>query len=1156
MSARENTRVIISLTWRLSFVLLAGGLLEVRAEQRNNAATPFAPAQTITDAVESTPYAGTLRVTKQIGLHNDTPIDITPPEGRNLLPIRFILNRTDDSTFFLSATRENGLFNFGAETAAKLDSSELKFSVPEFDYLGSILSIQIDLQFQDGGALSGKFVGLDEQNGTGVEGGLAMSVADPSQATWFNGIFAGNITVQTESGDSSRVDGIKDEMMRLFTFTDQAFVQVGNLAAFTFFPVSLGNKLSANARQVLPHPLFTASSPSAEGTYILLGYFVGLPAQNTLSLIIDDQVLTQIGIPDDDPLYNEVETYGFNREGDALTAQIYWKEEDLSGKPEIGEVTSQYIGALVEETFNIVKVEIVPNEIKAGEFATIEIKVVDQLNKVKEDFDGGVTIRLVENLTTQGISRLPVSQSVLLSHGVAQPVFFFTPKEPFSSDKPIDTKTVLSGKAVIDVQLENSNVPAVRREIFIKSPLDFFVDRIEIQQGIKDSDKDVTLEYKPGESKLFPALPFIAEHITAMRVFIKYNNTVPITFSKIDSLVGFSGELRITQGGSTQGPFAFTGPNSNPFFFRDSYKSNEQIAMLDGLFTFVGPEMIMNPGSYTFDAELKLDAKLDEAAREKVNNKKSFTATFEATNPLRILATVGAYVGKDFPTVDNKIWDFLKQVYPVQLSKLRYNDPNTMALSLNKGFHSIGGFLFFNVTPVLNRFNKENPSDQRDRLMVFVDASTLADICGEASGCADTWNGGNCFVGVPVSDRTIAHELGHTFGLNDTYAGTFITNGEPNPRRSGATNFGNRVEDGHIHLVPALELTSPSSPYFDIMGSSMVARWVDRLTWDYLFHKKFKMTSPGAAIASSTGFSDAFIAISGIITKTDSVALNSFLTLSQVPEISESQAGDYSLEFLNAAETSLQIFNFGLEFIMPHLGEVNAQPFSFYLPLPEGTSKVVMKKNGVEIASRTLSANPPVTQLISPTSGETISGVKTIQWTASDSDGDKLSYDILYSPDGQSQLILAVNVEETSFAWDSGLWPSSPSASITIIANDGINEARVVADRLVVDNPTRVDDKGETLPSGYALKQNHPNPFNPATQIQFDLPKPTQVTIEIYNIHGQKIRSLADEKKPAGSYIVTWDGRMDSGEQAASGVYFCRLVAGDLRQTRKMTLLR
>ncbi len=1137
--------------------------LQARLEQKDGMTSSH--VATITNSVESTPYAGTLRVTKQTGLVDSVLIDLTPPEGRNLLPIRFILNKLDEETFFLTATRENGLFNLGAQAPAKLDAGKLKFSISGFEFLRELLSVQIELQLEDNETLSGKFSGRNEKDGTGGEGEIAMSVADPSQTDWYNGIFAGNITIQAESGDSTRVESLKEEMMLFFSFTDRAFVQVGNLAAYTFFPTNAGNSHLAKTRRVSSHPLFSASGSSGNGTYILFGYFVGAPAQNTLSLLIDDQVFAQIGIPDD-PLYNEVEKYDFTREGDALNALVYWKEEALRGAPEVGEVTAQYVGAVVEETFNILRVEIVPSagtEIKTGQFATIEIKVVDQLNKIKEDFDGGATIRLLENLTTPGITRLPVSQSILLSRGIAQPVFFFTPKEPFSPDKPIQDNTVLSGKAVIEVQLENSTVPAVTREISVKSPLDFFVDRIEIQQGVIDTDKDVILEYQPGVSRTFPALPFIVEHNTAVRVFVGYKNTVPIAFSKIESIIGISADLKIFFNDAiitTVTKMGAGGDGLQIFEIRDSYSLHEQKILRDALFAFIDHTKLEDPGMYTFDVELRFDSNLDEIVSEKANNQKTITASFVETRPFRIWAVTGAFEGSVQPKVPERVRDFLRDTYPIQFSKLNVTDPNTRAYYFTKGYIALTSSARFHAyaTYLLYRHNKDNPADQYERIVIFADRSLVDAAClREAGGCAHI--GGSVAITLP-NEGIFAHELGHTLGLKDTYSGLFIFNGEPNPRRSDPTDGGNFVEDGNIDLIKRVKALKASiPPYIDFMGGSSTQHlnyWIDRVTWDYLYRSKFGIGSQIAPAATQSISASGFIAISGFIDTTGAATLNTFLTLPQVPFVSEPQAGAYSLEFVNSSGTLLSAFQFDVEFFMYEVGEVSEAPFSFYLPLPEGTAKVAIKKNGVEIASRTFSTNLPAVQVIAPTSGETIRGVKTIQWTASDSDGDKLTHDILYSADGQNQSVLAVNVEETSFAWDSRLWPSSPSASITVIANDGINEGRAVADHLVVDNPTRVEDKGETLPSEYALRQNHPNPFNPETRIQFELLKPSQVKIEIYNIHGQKIRSLVDEKKPAGSHIVTWDGRTDNGELAASGVYFYRLVAGEFRQTRKMTLLR
>jgi hypothetical protein len=90
-----------------------------------------------------------------------------------------------------------------------------------------------------------------------------------------------------------------------------------------------------------------------------------------------------------------------------------------------------------------------------------------------------------------------------------------------------------------------------------------------------------------------------------------------------------------------------------------------------------------------------------------------------------------------------------------------------------------------------------------------------------------------------------------------------------------------------------------------------------------------------------------------------------------------------------------------------------------------------------------------------------------------------------------------------------------------------------------------------TVPTRYALHQNHPNPFNPVTQISFELPVEAHVTLDVYNIMGQKVSTVADRKFAPGYHTVEWDG-----SSFASGVYFYRIQAGDAVETRKMMLLK
>lgn len=98
--------------------------------------------------------------------------------------------------------------------------------------------------------------------------------------------------------------------------------------------------------------------------------------------------------------------------------------------------------------------------------------------------------------------------------------------------------------------------------------------------------------------------------------------------------------------------------------------------------------------------------------------------------------------------------------------------------------------------------------------------------------------------------------------------------------------------------------------------------------------------------------------------------------------------------------------------------------------------------------------------------------------------------------------------------------------------------------------------KESSLPEGYALGQNYPNPFNPDTKINFSLGQAGHVTLEIFNVRGQVVRTLVDDYMSAGDHTVDWDATTSSGQSVASGIYLYRLTANDVTATKKMNLLK
>ena len=95
-----------------------------------------------------------------------------------------------------------------------------------------------------------------------------------------------------------------------------------------------------------------------------------------------------------------------------------------------------------------------------------------------------------------------------------------------------------------------------------------------------------------------------------------------------------------------------------------------------------------------------------------------------------------------------------------------------------------------------------------------------------------------------------------------------------------------------------------------------------------------------------------------------------------------------------------------------------------------------------------------------------------------------------------------------------------------------------------------------TLPDVFALHNNYPNPFNPVTNITYDIPEVANVSLEIYNVMGQKVRTLASGSHEPGRYRVLWNATNDFGEGLSSGMYIYKIQAGDFVSVKKLILMK
>ena len=121
------------------------------------------------------------------------------------------------------------------------------------------------------------------------------------------------------------------------------------------------------------------------------------------------------------------------------------------------------------------------------------------------------------------------------------------------------------------------------------------------------------------------------------------------------------------------------------------------------------------------------------------------------------------------------------------------------------------------------------------------------------------------------------------------------------------------------------------------------------------------------------------------------------------------------------------------------------------------------------------------------------------------------------------------------------------------VTESEVRDGNFAVNGLALPAPVQI----QTRPEAFALANNYPNPFNPATTIKYALPEASDVTLEIYNVVGQVVRTLVADHQNAGRYVVQWDASNDSGHSLSSGIYFYRLQAGgEFLEVKKMLLLK
>jgi glucose/arabinose dehydrogenase len=147
------------------------------------------------------------------------------------------------------------------------------------------------------------------------------------------------------------------------------------------------------------------------------------------------------------------------------------------------------------------------------------------------------------------------------------------------------------------------------------------------------------------------------------------------------------------------------------------------------------------------------------------------------------------------------------------------------------------------------------------------------------------------------------------------------------------------------------------------------------------------------------------------------------------------------------------------------------------------------------------------------------------------------------------------NPPDQSNIWAKPVGITSDSLGNLYVTSDWINNLVLKVEYLGGQTGVRQEESA-LLPLSVTLEQNYPNPFNPETHISYSLSKSAQVKLEIFNQIGERIKQLVNEYKNSGTYNIVWNGKMDNGAKAPSGVYFYRLQADDFSVSKKLILLK
>ena len=456
------------------------------------------------------------------------------------------------------------------------------------------------------------------------------------------------------------------------------------------------------------------------------------------------------------------------------------------------------------------------------------------------------------------------------------------------------------------------------------------------------------------------------------------------------------------------------------------------------------------------------------------------TYSFVERGTLRILALPikANYGGRVVPVTDSswkKLWRFTQRTYPVAADKFQWIEHEGLDLSDSKyDLETEQGR--YNVWETLAKLMPlncvENPSGAGcyNQIFGFIMARPL----GFPNGILQGYTYGRpANIGV-ITDQdaaaTVAHEIGHTYGLGDTYdGGSFNCPVNPAPAEFQGQDWIERsktvscTSEGKSALTGVAGTIVPKEhdPYevggrgalpsmAEFMGSDgdQSQYWITQDAYDRLFDQ---LAPPAQAITAMTVTPQRLINFSGLIRR--NAANPADITIEPWYSFSDSTVipnttGDYMIAAVDAAGNRLATHALQLEFdIVGSKGQppkhIDSAPFSGEMAFPDGTTKFQIIQSRQVVREIPVSPHAPIVTSVAATLSGTVSGSKIITWSANDSDGDQLSFALAFNPNvtdpNSDWELLARDLTVPQFTQDFDELPGGPHAKLAVIATDGIN---------------------------------------------------------------------------------------------------------------------